>query len=329
MDLGAATARLEAAAVALALFSDARQESCEGIVRWMERAPARGNVPRLTLATAPIEVGPQLARSVFETLEGAVLTSATLSVRGTFEYISARLGLDRLESGRCVTAIVPSPFEPAEQARLLIPDDFGDPTEPGHQEQVARLLEPAIRAAGGRALVLLTSYTSLRRLHDLLEGPLARAGIRLRRQGEAPRRALLESLRVGAGEALLATDSFWEGIDVRGPALSLLVVTRLPFRVPTDPVLAARAERLQQEGGNAFTDLLVPMAVLKFKQGMGRLLRHRQDRGVALVLDPRILRRGYGRAFLESLGWGEPVVLPTSRVLEQVQAWFGRQKPEG
>ncbi len=174
-----------------------------------------------------------------------------------------------------------------------------DPTEAAHRSAVVDLLGPVITAAGGRSLVLMTSYGMLQAVHGELEG-----------------------LRAGAGEALLATDSFWEGIDVRGEALSLLALTRLPFRVPSEPVLQARAEKLEREGGNAFTGLLLPMAILKFKQGMGRLIRHREDRGIAIVLDPRILTRRYGRLFLDSLGWGEPVIVPASEVPAIVEAWF-------
>ena len=155
-----------------------------------------------------------------------------------------------------------------------------------------------------------------------ISAALAEQGIVLRKQGEAPRSDLLDALRTGAGEALLATDSFWEGIDVRGEALSLLALTRLPFRVPSEPVLQARAEKLEREGGNAFTELLLPMAILKFKQGMGRLIRHREDRGIAIVLDPRILSRSYGRLFLGSLDWGEPRIVSSSEVTAIVMAWF-------
>jgi len=251
-----------------------------------------------------------------------VLTSATLAVERSFDFITSRLGLDRLERGRLVTAVLTSPFDHRRQVAFLVPYDLPEPTETAHEEAVAALLEEAIGAAGGRSLVLLTSYGALRRVHDRLTPALATSGIRVRRQGEAPRSDLLESLRGGEREALLATDSFWEGVDVRGEALSLLALTRLPFRVPTEPILQARAERLEREGGNAFTDLLVPTAVLKFKQGMGRLIRHREDRGVALVLDPRILRKGYGRRFLDSLDWGEPRVASTPEVLAMVREWF-------
>jgi len=322
IDIAAVTGRLTAASAALGRFIEPEDVASEASVRWLESAPGRGSTPRLTLAVAPIDVGPHLARSVFGSVEGALLTSATLAVDGDFEFVRDRLGLGLLEPGRLVTEVLPSPFDHSEQVAFLIADDLGDPDEDQHGAEVAAVLGSAIGAAGGRSLVLLTSHGALRRLHDRLAAPLAEKGIRLRRQGEAPRADLLDRLRDGSGEALLATDSFWEGIDVRGEALSLIAMTRLPFRVPTDPVLVARAERLEREGGNAFTDLLVPMAVLKFKQGMGRLIRHREDRGVALLLDPRILRRTYGRTFLDSLGWGEPEVLDSEATVERVREWF-------
>lgn len=329
IDIAAATGRLNAAATALTHFVDPGDAGEEEVVRWLESGPPRGGVPRLTLASAPVEVGAHLARAAFEVVEGALLSSATLAVGGSFEFISYRLGLDRLEAGRVVAEVLPSPFDHARQVELLIPDDFPEPTESDHDRALALLLEPAIIAAGGRTLVLVTSYGSMQRIHDLLAEPLAKKGIRLRRQGEAPRTVLLESLRTGRGEALLATDSFWEGIDVRGQALSLLVLTRLPFRVPSEPVLQARAERLEREGGRAFTELLLPLAVLKFKQGMGRLIRHRGDRGVALVLDPRIVRKSYGGIFLQSLGWGDPSVVTAKEALSRVQNWFSVNRGPG
>jgi ATP-dependent DNA helicase DinG len=221
-----------------------------------------------------------------------------------------------------VTALLPSPFSYAEQALFLVAADLPLPDADGQEEAVADLLREAVTAAGGRSLILTTSWGSLRRLHERLAGPLAAAGITLRRQGEATRTDLLEALRSGAGEALLATDSFWEGIDVRGEALSLVAVTRLPFRVPSEPVLQARAEQLEQDGGNAFRELLLPMAVLKFKQGMGRLIRHRDDRGIALVLDPRIIHRSYGETFITSLGWGAPERVEAIEALHRIRAWF-------
>lgn len=322
IDISAITNRLNAAATALARFIDPAEETEEEMVRWLESRSARTGAPRLTLSTAPVEVGPQLARAAFGVVEGALLTSATLSTGGTFDYLSARLGLDLLERGRLVSESLPSPFDHREQVTFLIPEDLPDPTDPAHRGAVVDLLGPAIIAAGGRSLVLMTSYSMLKAVHGELSGPLAERGIVLRMQGEAPRSDLLEALRTGAGEALLATDSFWEGIDVRGEALSLLVLTRLPFRVPSEPVLQARAERLEREGGNAFTELLLPMAILKFKQGMGRLIRHREDRGIAIVLDPRILSRSYGRLFLGSLDWGEPGIVSSSEVTAIVEAWF-------
>lgn len=325
IDVGAVTGRLISASAALTRFVDPEDLESDATVRWLEVAPGRAQIPRITLATAPIEVGPHLARVVFGAVEGAVLSSATLAVDGSFDFVSSRLGLDRLEKGRLVAEVLPSPFDHERQVEFLIPEDLPEPTEEAHEDAVAAVLQSAIRAAGGRALVLMTSYSALQRLHERLAGPLLEGGVQLRRQGEAPRTDLLLALREGNGEALLATDSFWEGIDVRGEALSLLALTRLPFRVPTDPVLQARAERLEREGGNPFKDLLVPMAVLKFKQGMGRLIRHREDRGVALVLDPRILRKSYGRSFLDSLGWGSPTILSAEDAQAAVQQWFSRR----
>ena len=321
IDIAASAGRLARASAALARFTDDEEGETE-TVRWIESSRARQGNPRVVLATAPVEVGPQLARACFEAVEGALLCSATLAVDEDFSYTTARLGLDRLAPGRLVTALLPSPFSYHEQALFLVADDLPLPDADEHMAAAADLLAEAVAAAGGRTLILTTSWGSLRRLHERLAEPLAAAGITLRRQGQAPRADLLAALRSGAGEALLATDSFWEGIDVRGEALSLVAVTRLPFRVPSEPVLQARAEQLERDGGNAFRELLLPMAVLKFKQGMGRLIRHRDDRGIALVLDPRISHRSYGETFITSLGWGAPERIVATQALERIRAWF-------
>lgn len=288
------------------------------VVKWIERKRGRRE-PIVALRSAPLAVGEALAEDVYPHLDGVVMTSATLAVGGSFDYLAARTGLDRLERGRLATLAIESPFEYERQAVLAIPTDLPAPGERGFEEASAAALLAAARASGGRAFFLFTSYRALERAHRRLEAPLRALGILPLRQGEATRRRLLERFRQEAPAALFATDSFWEGVDVRGGALRLVAIARLPFKVPTEPLQEARAEAIAQEGGDPFRDLAVPQAVLKLKQGFGRLVRSRADRGAILVLDGRVLTKAYGRLFIDSLPPARRVRGPMEELLPHIR----------
>jgi ATP-dependent DNA helicase DinG len=276
------------------LLADSRD-----MVRWVETKAFQARI--VSLKTAPLEVAARLEEQLFRKHETVVLTSATLTVAGKTDYLRARLGLNGLEAERLVERQYASPFDFATQARLFVVDDLPAPDKPEYERALEPALERILCAAGGRAFVLFTSFRSLDRQFRAVEPVLRSLGIRCFKQGETSRDKLLTAFRDDVKSVLFGTDSFWEGVDVEGESLSTVVLTRLPFRVPTDPVLVARAEAIEAAGGRAFNELTVPMAVIKFRQGFGRLIRSKTDRGVVVVTDRRIVSRPYGRAFLESL----------------------------
>jgi ATP-dependent DNA helicase DinG len=222
-----------------------------------------------------------------------VLTSATLAVNGSFQYVRSRLGVDHAEEIR-----LPSEIDYRRQSLLYLPRQMPDPRSPEFVAAAAREVTEVIGCSEGRAFVLFTSYANLREVHARI-APLVPYPLLV--QGDAPRSQLIERFRTTPHAVLLATSSFWQGVDVVGEALSCVIVDKLPFASPGDPIVAARIEAINDAGGDAFRDYQVPLAILTLLQGLGRLLRHRTDRGVLAVLDPRLRSMGYGRRFLESL----------------------------
>ena len=294
------------------------------IVRWVEGRRRRDGSTAAWLVMTPVEVAPLLRAALFERYPSVVLTSATLTVAGEFGFWCGRVGLDG-ELGRAVfTEQYPSPFAFREQVLLGIPFDAPEPTSADHQAWLGRYLVPALRASHGRALVLFTSYAMLERCYAPVRGALARDGIVVLRQGEEDRHRLLRRFREDTASVLLATDSFWEGIDAPGETLSLVVICRLPFEVPTHPVAVAQMARVAATGADPFTGLTLPRAVMRVRQGFGRLIRRHDDRGVVLLLDARLARRGYGEVFLRSLPEVQLEVVPGGELLHRVQAFFER-----
>ena len=247
----------------------------------------------LTLQTAPLEVGPLLRKGLFERMETAALTSATLRTGGRFDYIRSRLGLDWADE-----LAVGSPFDYRTSTLIYLPTDIPEPGQSYYQRAVEQTLVELCRATKGRTLALFTSYTQLRATHRAISPALEQDGIVVYGQGiDGSRRQLLESFRTTPRAVLLGTRSFWEGIDVVGEALSCLVIARLPFSVPSDPITAARCETFD----DPFNQYQVPETVLRFRQGFGRLIRRQDDRGVVVVLDRRLQTKAYGQVFLASL----------------------------
>jgi len=262
----------------------------DGAVYWLS-SNARDGVT--TIHSAPLHVGELLERYLFSTKRTVVLTSATLSTDGDFSYIRERLGL---QTGGDLQ--VGSPFDYARSTLLYIPEDLPEPNQPGYQRQLEATLLALCKATRGRALVLFTSHSALRTTYRALQHQLEADGLLLLGHNiDGSRRQLLERFRNTPGCVLMGTSSFWEGIDVVGDALSVLVIAKLPFRVPTDPVFAARSEQFD----DAFSQYSLPQAILRFKQGFGRLIRSRHDRGVVAMLDRRLVSKSYGQSFLNSL----------------------------
>jgi ATP-dependent DNA helicase DinG len=257
-------------------------------VYWVER---RGKGVFLT--ATPIDVSAILREHLFDAFDTIVMTSATLAVSGRFDFLKQRLGVQLAQE-----MALPHEFDYSRQALLYIPPGLPDVRNPGFVPKAAEEISRLLKLTEGRAFCLFTSYSQMNQIFELVR---ARVPFPLLLQGTAPRMALLERFRTTPGAVLFATSSFWQGVDVPGEQLSCVIIDRLPFAVPTDPVVAARVRMLAEEGRNAFAEYQIPEAVLALKQGFGRLIRSRTDRGVLAILDNRIQRMQYGRIFIESL----------------------------
>jgi ATP-dependent DNA helicase DinG len=245
------------------------------------------------LRASPIDVWQELDRRLYPRLETMIFTSATLSTQGGFGYFRERLGLKEAEEH-----ILPSPFDLQQQVVLYLPPGLPEPSAPAFVQAAAREIEAILTITKGRAFVLFTSYKNMREVYGILE---ERLPYQLLIQGEGPKHLLLEEFKEDVSSVLFATGSFWEGVDVPGEALSCVIVDKLPFGPPTEPVTQARIERIASQGGNPFYQYQVPAAIITLKQGLGRLIRSTEDRGVLSILDSRILTKEYGKLFLQSL----------------------------
>ena len=257
-------------------------------VRWFERR-GRGFVLHIT----PLEVASSFNAFRKQSEAAWLFTSATLAVSGDFSHFTSQLGL-----GDAETLLLDSPFDYPSNAVMWFPDQLPEPREPEFVERLMEIVEPLLEASQGRAFLLFTSHRALRRAASLLA---ERTEFPLFVQGEQPRSLLLENFRASGNGVLLGSASFWEGVDVIGEALSLVVIDKLPFAPPDDPVMAARSEVLRREGGNPFMELFLPAAVISLKQGAGRLIRDVNDRGALVICDPRMRTRAYGAVFQKSL----------------------------
>jgi DNA polymerase-3 subunit epsilon/ATP-dependent DNA helicase DinG len=284
----------------------------QGMVYWIEVQP-NGN--RLSLNAAPLSVASLVEKYLWHEKRSVILTSATLTAHGEFQYLRNTLGADEAEEMQ-----LGSPYDYESAALLYIANDIPEPNQNGFQQILDKTLLATAKATGGRMLVLFTSYAALKKTSQAITGPLAREDIYVYEQGDgASPNALLESFKATDRAVLLGTKSFWEGVDVPGDSLSVVVITKLPFDVPTDPLIAARSEMYE----DSFNQYYLPEAILKFRQGFGRLIRTQSDRGVVAILDRRVLTKQYGRLFLESLPGCTARQGPASNLAREAGKWLG------
>ncbi len=271
----------------IALFFDNNDHT---YVHWYEKRERA-----VIISATPIDVAAELRKNLYNKIGSCVLTSATLSSGGSFSYIKERLGLDESTE----VAQFSSPFDYRNRTILYIPEEsFPEPTTQGFHHLVGERVLDILRLSQGRALILCTSFKGMDALAAFIEGAFDYPVLV---QGRASRNSLLRSFREETHSVLLAVASFWEGIDVAGESLSCLIIDKLPFEVPSDPVIQARIERIKDDGGKPFFDFQVPRAILTLRQGVGRLMRSVTDRGVIAIMDVRLFKKGYGRIFLRSL----------------------------
>ncbi len=259
------------------------------LVYWIERRGRNG----VFLQATPIDVSQILAEKLFQQIDTIILTSATITVSGSFEFVQKRLGLRGNRS-----QLVPSHFDYGKQALLYVPQNLPDPRTPGFQEAAADEILELLTFSEGRAFVLFTSYTQMKQVYDRVA---FRIPYETLLQGTGPRNALLEEFKNTPNCVLFATSSFWQGVDVPGEQLSCVIIDKLPFAVPSDPIVEARVALIREQGGNPFYDYQIPQAAIALKQGFGRLIRSKSDRGVLALLDNRITRQRYGQIFFDSL----------------------------
>jgi ATP-dependent DNA helicase DinG len=322
LDTGGIEGRLQAMADGLLFFiADA-----EGYCRWMETTRGSRGV-QARVCAAPLDISAQVKETILDRIKTIIVTSATLTVGGDFKYLKKRTGFGLLPSQRLTELLLASPFDYASQVFVAVPDDMPEPTSPGFREALEERILRAVAIARGGAFILFTSYDLLNKVYSALAPDLARLGLVALKQGETGRHALLARFRKERNAVLFGTDSFWEGVDVKGEALRLVIIARLPFQVPTEPVQQARAEQIQAVGGDPFREFSVPQAVIKFRQGFGRLIRSRDDRGAVLILDRRVTTKGYGKIFLRSLPETELIRGDSGEVFKKMEAFFGEKIP--
>ena len=317
-DLRGVKGRIESAVEALRFFTSRE----EGFCRWFELRKG----PMVKLCCSPLEVAESIKKAILDRFKTVVLTSATLAVGSKFDFLKRRTGIELLAKERVSELLLPSPFDYARQAFVGVPSDMPEPTSPLFEARLCSHLLKALKISQGRAFVLFTSYDLLTRVANRLTEPLKAAGLTPMRQGETNRHMLLSNFRTAVNPVLFGTDSFWEGVDVQGKGLELVVITRLPFRVPTEPILEARSEHITAMGGDPFMSYTVPQAVIKFKQGFGRLIRSKEDRGAVLILDSRVLTKNYGKIFLTALHGVTVQKAEEEEICRRLKTFFG---PDG
>lgn len=294
-------------------------------VRWLENEMHKVH-QNINLIDADLDITPYFVNLLFKPMKTVILCSATLTTNNDFKFTRKRLGLDHphLKSRGLSELILSSPFNYQKQALFAVPSDMPQPSDENFISTATEKIWEALQVSRGGAFVLFTSYQMLQMCYQILSERLNKNGFTVFKQGDDQRRHLLEKFRTTKKSVLFGTSSFWEGVDVVGDALRCVILVKLPFKVPSEPLLAARCEKIQREGGNWFMDYMVPQAIVKFKQGFGRLIRNKQDRGCIICLDVRLVNKPYGSQFIKSLPSCK-LVLEKSEVIKEKMAEFYRK----
>jgi len=317
LELQAVTLRLEEQAEGLEAFFVGVENATR--VRWVE-ASSTGN--NLILVDAQLDVSSYLKEEFFTPLSTLVLCSATLSSSGHFHHLRERLGVSQELS--ISEHIYDSPFDYASNALLAVPFDLPDPGDSLFIKEASHFIFEAISASNGGAFILFTSYEMLRHVYQQLAPLAEKKGFHFLKQGDASRQLLIEEFKKKKRAVLFGADSFWEGVDIIGDALRLVILTKLPFRVPTDPLTQALSEIVEKSGKNSFMDYQVPQAIIKFKQGFGRLIRSKTDKGCTLCLDKRLITKSYGKLFLQSLPACKTLFAKNEEVLNHMKGMWSQ-----
>lgn len=296
-------------------------------IRWIEIVKRSTGTTFVRLKMAPLDISESMNEMVYSNYKTIIMTSATLTIadskhKNDFFYFTNQLGLNLVETNRILKTKIPAPFDYEKQAITVIPNDIPAPDAPNFAGSITEVIFEALQISKGRAFILFTSYGLLNLIFNSLQPRLTELGITCFKQGQMNRHQLLQSFKKNKGSVLFATDSFWQGVDVEGQALESVIITKLPFKVPTEPIIEARVEAITQRGGNAFMEYSVPQAVLKLKQGFGRLIRKKTDVGSIFILDKRIVEKFYGRIFINSLPKSNLVIGNKDEVLEKVRLFF-------
>lgn len=319
VDIASCKMRLQLVANDLASFITEDERDC----KWMEIKRYAG-AASIRFCIAPLFISDDLKTCLYDNYTTIILTSATLAISKTFTFLKGNIGLHQIPTDRLSELILDSPFDYKRQSIIGVPTDISEPDKPGYVSALEENILKTVTISEGRALILFTSYNLLDNLYRKLEPQITRLGYTCLKQGMDNRHNLLETFKKDTTSVLFATDSFWEGIDVKGDALECVILTRLPFKVPTQPIIEARAEAIERAGGDAFYDYSLPMAVIKFKQGFGRLIRSREDKGVVIIFDRRVVTKNYGHIFLQSLPDARCIKDKGEVVFREMNRFFGR-----
>lgn len=271
-------------------------------VFWIERKRTGNGDFFERFVITPLDIASMMNETVFDKFQSIICTSATLTIKDSFKFWQSRVGLNFTDPDRTISRVFPSPFDYKNRVLMAVPSDAPLPEEREmYQQFISDYSGKVLELTEGGALLLFTSYEMLKSVYNELQPKLNKLGITIYRQGDDDRTRLLNNFKKDLSSVLFATDSFWEGVDTPGESLRLVIINRLPFRVPSDPVVMARMEAIKKRGGNPFMELSLPEAVMKFKQGFGRLMRRQSDKGIVLILDSRVVKKRYGSIFLNSL----------------------------